>query len=200
MCGALVNAGNHDWRQLLGLLRDADLDALPIRLEDYPHPSLAVALAASIDTLAPEARDRYLRLAVFHGQGPVPAAALQVLWGLDQEHTIALIEDLAGKSLLRAEDGRIGLHDLQMDYLVRRAPDLPALHDRLLAAYRDQCPAGWASGPDDGYFYQHLAHHLRQAARIPELQALLLDLDWMTAKLATGTISGLLADYDTLPV
>ena len=92
VCGALVNAGSHDWRQLLGLLRDADLDALPIRLEDYPHPSLAVALAASIDTLAPEARDRYLRLAVFHGQGPVPAAAVQVLWGLDQQHTTALIE------------------------------------------------------------------------------------------------------------
>jgi WD40 repeat protein len=199
VCGALVYAGNHDWGQLLGLLRDADLDALPIQLEDYPHPSLAIALAASIDTLAPEARDRYLQLAVFHGQGPVPAAALQVLWGLDHEHTIALIEGLAGKSLLRAEDGRIGLHDLQMDYLVRRAPDLPALHDRLLAAYRDRCPAGWASGTDDGYFYQHLARHLLQAVRIPELEALLLNLDWMTAKLATETIPGLLADYGTLP-
>jgi len=200
VCGALVNAGGHDWGRLLGLFREADLDALSIRLEDYPYPSLAVALAASVDTLAPEARDRYLQLAVFDGQGPVPAAAMQVLWGLDQEHTIALIEVLAGKSLLRAEDGRIALHDLQMDYLVRRAPDLPALHDRLLAAYHDRCPAGWASGPDDGYFYQHLAHHLRQAARIPELTALLLDLDWMTAKLATGTIPGLLADYSTLPV
>ena len=199
MCGALINAGSHDWRQLLDLLRDADLDALPIRLEDYPHPSLAVALAASIDTLPPDARDRYLRLAVFDGQGPVPQAAVQVLWGLDQQHTTALIDDLAGKSLLRAEAGRVSLHDLQMDYLVRRAPDLPALHDQLLAAYRDQCPGGWASGPDDGYFYQHLAHHLHQAGRIPELKALLLDLDWMTAKLATGTIPGLLADYDTLP-
>ena len=199
VCGALINAGTHNWPQLLGLLRRADLEALPVELEDYPHRSLAVALAASVDTLAPQARDRYLRLAVFHGQGPVPAVVLQLLWGLDQQHTSALIADLAHKSLLRAEAGRISLHDLQMDYLIRRAPDLPALHDRLLAAYRDQCPAGWASGPDDGYLYQHLARHLRQAARIPELTALLLDLDWMTAKLATGTISGLLTDYDTLP-
>ena len=199
VCGALINAGSHDWSQLLDLLCHADLDALPIQLEDYPHPSLAVALAASIDTLAPQARDRYLQLAVFQGQGPVPAATLQVLWGLGGQHTTALIGDLAHKSLLRAEAGRISLHDLQMDYLVRRAADLPALHDRLVAAYRDRCPAGWASGPNDGYFYQHLAHHLRQADRIPELTALLLDLDWMTAKLATGTIPGLLADYDTLP-
>ena len=199
VCGALVSAGSHNWSQLLGLLREADLDALPIRLEDYPHPSLAVALAVSIGTLPPDARDRYLQLAVFHGQGPVPAAALQVLWGLDQQHASALVGDLTHKSLLRAEAGRISLHDLQMDYLTRRASDQPGLHDRLLAAYRDQCPAGWASGPDDGYFYQHLARHLRQAARIPELKALLLDLDWMTARLATETISGLLADYDTLP-
>jgi WD40 repeat protein len=200
VCGALINAGSRNWSQLLlGLLDEADLDALPIRLEDYPHPSLAVALAASIDALTPDACDRYLQLAVFHGQGSVPAAALQALWGLDQQHTSALIGDLAHKSLLRAEAGRISLHDLQMDYLTRRAPDLPPLHDRLLAAYRDQCPGGWADGPDDGYFHQHLAHHLRQAERIPELKALLLDLDWMTAKLTTGTIPGLLADYDILP-
>ena len=135
---------------------------------------------------------------MFNGQGAVPAAAAQVLWGLDQQHSSALIEDLAHKSLLRAEDGRISLHDLQMDYLVRCAPDLPGLHDRLLAADRDQCPAGWASGRMMG-IPPALAHHLRQAARIPELKALLLDLDWMTAKLAAGTIPGLLADYDTFP-
>jgi WD40 repeat protein len=199
VCGALINAKTHSWSQLLGLLRDADLDALPIRLEDYPHRSLAVALGASIATLLRDARNRYLRLAVFSGQGPVPAAAVQVLWGLRQQDTTTLIGALVRKSLLRAEDGRVSLHDLQMDYLVRGAPDLPALHDQLLAAYTAQCPGGWASGPDDGYFYQHLAHHLHQAGRLEELTALLLDLDWMTAKLAAGTIPELLADYDILP-
>ena len=93
LCGALIDAGSHSLAaELLDLLRHADLDALRIRLDDYPHPSLAVALGASIDTLPPDARDRYLRLAVFDGRGPVPAAALQVLWGLDQQHTTALIE------------------------------------------------------------------------------------------------------------
>ena len=198
VCGALINAGSHDWRQLLGLLREGDLDALPIPLEGYPHRNLAVALAASIDTLPPAARDRYLELAVFSGQGPVPVYALQALWGLGQRPATAVIGDLAGKSLLRAEAGRVSLHDLQMDYLSRRAPDLPALHNQLLAAYGRQCPSGWASGPDDGYFYQHLAHHLREAGRTQELQELLLDLDWITTKLATGTIPELLADYDIL--
>ena len=199
VCGALVNAGSHDWRQLLRLLRQGDLDALPIPLEGYPHRSLAVALAASIDTLPAAARDRYLELAVFSGQGPVPVPALQTLWGLGQQAATDVIEDLDGKSLLRAEAGRVSLHDLQMDYLSRRAPDLPALHNQLLAAYDRQCPSGWASGPDDGYFYQHLAHHLHEASRTQELQELLLDLDWMTTKLSTGPIPELLADYDTLP-
>ena len=35
VCGALINARNRDWSRLLGLLRQADLDALPSRLEDF---------------------------------------------------------------------------------------------------------------------------------------------------------------------
>ena len=200
LCGAMIAAGDHSWPQLLDLLRHADLEALHSRLVDYPHRSLAVALGASIDTLPPDARGRYMRLAVFDAEGPVPPAALQVLWGLDRQDTAALIDDLAAKSLLRVEANQVSLHDLQMDYLVRRAAaSLPALHNQLLAAYSEQCHGGWASGPDDGYFYQHLAHHLHHAGRLPELQALLLDLDWMNAKLTTGNIPGLLADYDSLP-
>jgi WD40 repeat protein len=200
LCGAMISDGSHTWAQLLGLLREADLGELRSRLIDYPQPSLAVALGAGLSTLDPEARDRYLQLAVFDGQGPIPPAALQVLWGLDQQHTTAMIGDLAGKSLLRAEAGRVSLHDLQMDYLTRLAPDRSALHSQLLAAYRDRCPGGWAAGPDDGYFYQHLAHHLQRAGRAGELQALLLDLGWMHAKVVLGDIPGLLADYGTLPI
>jgi len=72
---------------------------------------------------------------------------VQVLWGLDQQHATALIGDLAGKSLLRVEAGRVSLHDLQMDYLTRLTPDRSALHDQLVTAYRGQCPGGWAGGP-----------------------------------------------------
>ena len=199
LCGAMIADGDYGWPGLLDLLRRADLEALHSRLVDYPHPSLAVALGASLATLPPDARDRYMRLAVFNAAGPVPQAALQLLWGLGQQDTAALVSELAAKSLLRAEVGRVSLHDLQMDYLVPfAAANLQALHDQLLAAYRRQCHGGWATGPDDGYFRQHLARHLYHAGRIPELRGLLLDLDWMRAKLATGDVSGLLADYDTL--
>ena len=32
-----------------------------------------------------------------------------------------------------------------------------------MEAYRPPAPGGWASVPDDGYFYQHLAYHLSEA-------------------------------------
>ena len=206
LCGAMIADDDYGygWSGLLDLLRRGDLGALHSRLVDrlagYPHRTLAVALGASLATLPPEAREQYMRLAVFNAEGPVPQAALQLLWGLGQQDTAALVNDLAAKSLLRAEAGQVSLHDLQMNYLVRSAGDgLPALHNQLLDAYRGQCPAGWAAGPDDGYFRQHLARHLHHAGRIPELRALLLDLDWMSAKLAAEGVSGILADYDTLP-
>ena len=141
-----------------------------------------------------------MRLAVFNGEGPVPAAALQVLWGLDQQrHHRPHRATWPVSHCCAPRPAGSACTTCRWTTSSAAPPDLPALHDRLLAAYREQCPGGWASGPDDGYFYQHLAHHLHQAGRIPELQALLLDLDWMNAKLATGNIPGLLADYDTLP-
>jgi WD40 repeat protein len=200
VCGAMIATGSHSWAQLITLLRQADLEALHSNLVDYPHRSLTVTLGASVDALPAHARDMYMRLAVFDAEGPVPSAVLQVLWGLGEQDTAVLIDELAGRSLLRVEANRVSLHDLQMGYLVRRVSGgLPALHNQLLAAYRERCHGDWATGPDDGYFRQHIVHHLRNAGRFPELRALLLDLDWMDTKLTIGDIPGLVADYDGLP-
>ena len=92
------------------------------------------------------------------------------------------------------------LHDLQSD--VARADlgdSLPAAHDQLLAGYAARCPRGWPSGPDDGYFYQHLAGHLAAAGRRDELTGLLTDVEWMRSRLRAGGVTGLLTDYTTVP-
>jgi len=62
LCGAMISdtRNSRTWAQLLGLLREADLGELRSRLIDYPHPSLAVALGASVSMLDPETHDRYL--------------------------------------------------------------------------------------------------------------------------------------------
>jgi hypothetical protein len=68
-------------------------------------------------------RQKYLQLAVFLDDDPIPGTALEMLWGVDKyevEDTMAL---LSKKSLALAEydpasDGYVySLHDLQLDYL-----------------------------------------------------------------------------------
>jgi hypothetical protein len=77
---------------------------------------------------------------------------------------------------------------------------LPELHNLFLDAYKALCSSGWASGPDDGYFFQNLPYHLVEAQKYSDLCALLLDYDWMTKRLKATNISVLIADYETLPV
>jgi hypothetical protein len=106
LCGAMIATGDYGWPGLVDLLRHADVGPLGSRLVDYPHRSLAVALGASLGALPPDARDRYMRLAVFNGEGAVPQAALQLLWGLDQQDTAALVSDLAAKPKFPPGTGR----------------------------------------------------------------------------------------------
>ncbi len=196
-CGAIIDAHERSWAELLDLLSHAGMEK---PLPGYPYQSLAIALQVSIEALPQDARDRYVKLAVFDGQGPVPPTALRVLWELDPQPADDLIEELADKSLVRLKATGVSLHDRQMRHLVDRAgASLPALHDELLAAYAGRCHDGWATGPRDGYFHQHLAHHLRSAGRLQELHGLLLDPKWMNARLTIDSVPGLLADYDSLP-
>ena len=68
-----------------------------------------------------------------------------------------------------------------------------------MEAYRPPAPGGWASVPDDGYVYQHLAYHMSEAGLGDELRGLLLDFDWLEAKLRATDLAQLLADFGRLP-
>ncbi len=190
------------WGDLLDALREADLEFL-----DHPHGSVMKSLQASIDALPVDQARRYLELAVFPNDEIVPEAAVLTLWlhasNLKARHARKLLTMLERKSLLRLEGQapkrRFSLHNLQYDYVCQQTDDLPALHQRLLQAYATQCPTGWPSGPDDGYYFQHLANHLVQAGRVAELRELLLDFDWLQAKLDATDVNSLLADYELLP-
>jgi hypothetical protein len=99
--------------------------------------------------------------------------------------------------LLRSDDGkRISFHDLQYDFLRLNVVSLVEAHAALVEAYRALATSGWASGPDDGYFFQHLPQHLADADREDELRALLCNYDWLSAKLRATNIAAVLADYD----
>ena len=203
MIGATVRGKPDRWGNALHRLRSADLEKIRRQFPNYPYPDLMRAIQVSVEALASDVQARYLDFAVFPEDTPIPEAVLQTFWepeGLDEYDTQDVIDALVDRSLARRdESGYLSLHDLQFDYVRKQTDDLLTLHDRLLSAYAPRCPDGWPTGPDDGYFFEHLAHHLTEAGRKEELRRLLFDFDWLQAKLDATDVNALIADYDFLP-
>jgi len=193
------------WKVALERLKNADLEKIREQFPDYPYPDLLKAIQVSVDALEPEFQERYLDFAVFPEDIPIPEAALQTFWDGKEFTPQEVIGLLVNRSLLLKDDrGQLSLHDLQFDYVKKQAGDLKALHNRLLESYsakylnNRRSPGAWAEGPNDGYFFQHLARHLKEAGREDELQALLMDFDWIRAKLGATDVPSLMTDYDSL--
>jgi len=205
MAGAMLRGkGGDRWGNILHKLQNADLAKIRQQFPEYPYPNLLKALQVSVNALEPEQRERYLDFAIFPEDTPIPEAVLQTFWepeGLDEYDSQDIIDALADLSLLRQDEaGRVTLHDLQMDYVRKQAgADMAALHQRLLDAYDETCSDGWSSLPEDGYSYEWLPWHLREAGNIQELRTLLLDFRWLRAKLNATTVNALLGDYGLLP-
>ncbi|HYW44234.1 MAG TPA: NB-ARC domain-containing protein [Bryobacteraceae bacterium] len=193
MAGAFVAAETGDaWRRALERLKNADL-------RKVPYPTLYRAIQVSVAALEPEEyRSRYLDFAVFRPGAPVPPKALETFWNTDADSVACVVSAWVGASLANRAEAGITLHGLQMDFVKRQAADPAELHRILVERYRARCPDGWASGPDDGYFFTWLTYHLSRVGRTDELRELLLDPAWMRARLARKEIPALLADYDYL--
>ncbi len=155
-------------------------------------------------------REHYFELSVFPVQENIPLSAAAVMWGVDRDGALALAGRLNQRGLITLEPEmdtfrlQSALHAcLQDQYL---ADDLAGLHNHLVESYRKRCSAfgGWSTGPDDGYYFQHLAGHLVSAGRRGELQSLLFDYGWLARYLSCTTCPGgrysdlyaLLADFD----
>jgi NB-ARC domain/TIR domain/APAF-1 helical domain len=200
--GALVRAGRFTWPEALDRLRRADLGRLRARLPEYEHDGLLAALEVSVHALPETAGKAFLACAAFPEDIAIPEAALQKLWweqcpNPDDASDIAQL--LVERSLLRRDDAHLyRLHDLYHDYVRASAASLPALHGKLVEAYRARCADGWHGGPDDGYFFQHLPWHLREAGHAEELQRLLFDYRWLRAKLEAVGLAGVIQDFEQL--
>ena len=212
LCGGMVRGEEGiAWRQVRDALRDHDLEFLSARHpSEEQHQNAWVAMDVSLRVLPPEQQQRFAELAVFFQGRQVPEAAVATLWGhtaqLAPRDAAKLLADFARRSLVqkvRTPDGasaRITLHDLLYLFtagiLERRDGSLKAGQRILLDAYRPKCRAGWASGPDDGYFLQTLVEHLIAAERSEEACELLDGLRWIEARCKAGQAFALLDDYD----
>src|SRR5579885_3160496 len=202
LAGAQVR-DKRPWGDLLAALRAAELDYL-----DHPYGSVMRSMKVSVEALAETDRARYLELAVLPEDEVAPEAVVLRLWewtgGLSERQSRSLLASLHNKALLRLQDGgptrKIALHDLQHDYLRAAAGEgMKGLHERLLEAYGAGCGGEWRKGPDDCYFFEHLARHLAQAGRLKELEDLLFDYRWLEAKLRAAGVGRVIRAYDWLP-
>ncbi|MBN2003977.1 MAG: CHAT domain-containing protein, partial [Anaerolineae bacterium] len=185
------------------------LTAFDARDAEARNQAVTLTLGVSLDLLTADERARYTELAVFPEDVDIPLAALEVLWAatddLDDFDVEDLCQRLADLSLVQSFDLNlrvVRLHDVVRAYLEHQHVHLPALHAQLVEAYAAQCDTDssgavtWGTGPDDGYYYQHLPYHFAQARRAADLCTLLLDFDWLHAKLHATNINALIADYD----
>jgi WD40 repeat protein len=214
MAGAMVRNQPHLWESVLQRLQKANLEKIKRNSPEYPYETLKKAIQVSVDALSDiqepyaitDYKERYLDFAIFAEDKPIPVTVLKTLWaaqGLDaldiDSPEGGIISTLVDRSLLQQDEtDHLTLHDLQLDYVRGQVADLPARHNQLLAAYQVQCSGGWHAGPQDGYFFEHLAYHLMAANRSAELARLLLDFRWLQAKLEATDINRLQADYDRL--
>ncbi len=211
MVGALVRRNPESWARALRWLQKADLEKLRSLFPDFPHENLMVALDVSVEALAEGIRERYLDLAVFPEEVPIPRATLNVFWaplGLDEDDVFDLAEEFVDRSLARWADEEktaLVLHDLQHDYVrAMRKERLPELHRRLLRAYAaklgapdyPEAPAPWHRlDPGDPYIWDHLVHHHIRAGWWDALYRLLTDFDFLEARCRATSPYDLEGDY-----
>ena len=203
ICGAMVRDGT-TWNDLLDALREAELEFVK-----HHEKSILKSIKVSVDTLTSYEVKRFSELRVFPPDGTVPEAAVLTLWShtgkMKDRHGRLLLITLEKRALIRLDyetpktgeesKRRLSMHDLIYDYLTIITKGKSTLHKRLLVAYQKKCKDGWHTGPDDGYFFQHMRHHLGEVGRAEELVSLLLDLKWLEAKAEKNLIFDLLEDF-----
>lgn len=183
--GATVKLKTSGWGMVLHRLRNNKADNV-----------VANAIQTALDTPSEGTsilayKERYPDLTIFPPYVPINLALLQRLWGNDASLILA---KLAEKELLeRDEEGNVYLHVLHHDYLQAYVQDARAIHRRFLDSYQ---PVKWAEVRDDRYIYQHLHHHMHQAGRADVFRHLLLNFEWIHAKLQSTNINALLSDYE----
>ena len=199
MAGSLIRGGAKRWERVLSELQLAKLGHIASTLPHYPYSDISAVIDVSLNALEAGVAARFCELGVFPADLPIPEGALESLWHYDINQCRQISDRPTDASLATQDQGgRLILHDLHREYACSRLGDgcLLEAHEKLLRGYEAKCNGIWGAGPDDGYFFAYLTYHLVRAGRRHELAPLLVDLDWMQARLLATRPQGLMQDYE----
>jgi hypothetical protein len=166
--------------------------------------SAAGTLDISLGQLANDSERSWFRqLGVFSEDADISLESIGILWGRDRDCDEFEVDVLCGRlrqlSLIRDFDlarRSLRLHDV-IRSLLREwlgTGGLAELETALIDGWRKSCDGDW-SRLADLYALRFLPAHLASLQQAKELTGLLLDPQWMTAKLAVLGAPALLADY-----
>jgi WD40 repeat protein len=159
------------------------------------NDAVAKSILATLELLGREEQIRLGELAIFPEDAHVPLRMIEFLWGLDDLDTQDTAKRLADFALLDLDlrGGLVRLHDEIRLYFGRTISDEAALHARLVDRM------GTPGQIQDKYCLRWLTWHLGRAGRHAQWRALLLDFEWMQAKLEGADVQSLIADYNGAP-
>jgi hypothetical protein len=162
--------------------------------------NLEASFDMSTDRLSNETRLLYFALSVFPEDVPIPEVAVMRLWRclnpqLTQFGCHEVLNELLSLALLEKEGDKVFLHDLLKDYAFKKLTGTSVIHNAVVTAY-GTINRSWTNLQYDDYFFRHARRHFVGAGRAEEFRGLLLNFDWLQAKLnATDDVSALLSDF-----
>ena len=179
------------------------------RPEAWMKRSVAQAIEASVAALPADAREIFFDLVVFPEDTPIPLKVLESFWaerGLTPEAVADYSDDFVARSLASWDEKRQGnerndrliLHNLVIGYLRSKVTDRMERQRRLIQTQKPSS-GKWVDLPAHAsYLWTWLSYHLVEAGWQHQLKALLLDPNWLGAKLTATNVPAMIADYDQM--
>uniref|UniRef100_A0A8C7T2X2 Apoptotic protease-activating factor 1 n=1 Tax=Oncorhynchus mykiss TaxID=8022 RepID=A0A8C7T2X2_ONCMY len=201
LIGALLREFPDRWAYYLHTLQQKKFKRIR-KSSSYDYDALDQAMAASIQVLSEEHRERYIDLTVLEKDVKVPAKVLSVLWDLEPEEVEDVLQDFVNKSLLFRDCHHrpylYYLHDLQLDFLAEmNRSGLESLHTKVVRQYQQRYSQGPPTSGDEEclYWFRFLTYHMAKANLTQELCSLMFSLDWVRTKAQIMGPAHLINDY-----
>ena len=175
-------------------LRKRGVTAFDQRDSTQRDEAVRRTVAASLDHLSGDDRQRFQDLAIFPEEAAIPLTTLERLWSLDDLDTVDATRQLDDVALvgLDLRRGVVTLHDVMRAHLLKEREEVHMIHARLVAGYGD------LHHLPDAYAWRWLPYHLVEAGQADLLRALLLTPEWLEAKVRAVGAYALMRDFTWL--